>query len=319
MLKASRWFQDLDHLKVDSLRVKGRCSRCWGGLVGEGDGERSEPTVIRCRVCGFRLEGGKAGSEYSRMLTAAAFAAQYGFSNTNRTDADFVMKLFRPLARLSETELRQRYRGKVLTRNDFPAGSAGFLSLQARLLMSEVDQLPLEASPVPDSGAFSLNDPSGRERETMRRMGRTMSHSMMSAFACELAMKSIHLTCQDQAPKTHDLWCLYKVLPDTSRTRLEEDWAEVGIILRKARHTFGEWRYFEVNVGGRGMMPMIDTDQASGLAKAARVLLDESEVVGLGFSLTVKSTPRRGVHGENRQSKRLVNKVDITGIEALRR
>ncbi len=41
------------------FRSKGRCKRCWGGLVGKvvaGD----VPTAIRCRVCGILLEGDEA-------------------------------------------------------------------------------------------------------------------------------------------------------------------------------------------------------------------------------------------------------------------
>ena len=257
------------------------------------------------------------------MFAAAALAAQYGFSTTYRPDADFVIKSFPSMARLSEAELRQRPssgnqgpKKRQLTREDFPVGSAGFLSLQARLLMSQVDQLSLEASPVPDSGSFSLNDPNGRVKATLHRMGCTMTHAMMSAFACELAMKAILLTCGDQAPKTHDLRSLYRALPDKSRTRLQRDWVEIGSVLCKFRHTFGDWRYFEVNVGGRGMMPMIDMDRALDLAKAARVLLDENEIVGLGFSLTVKSTPRGAFRRRKRRFRRVVNRVEITGTEA---
>ena len=39
--------------------LKGRCRRCWGGLIGKGGAEHI-PTAIRCRVCGILLEGSDA-------------------------------------------------------------------------------------------------------------------------------------------------------------------------------------------------------------------------------------------------------------------
>ena len=48
------------------FRLKGRCRRCWGGLIGKGASE-DVPTAIRCRVCGILLEGDEAREEYRRM------------------------------------------------------------------------------------------------------------------------------------------------------------------------------------------------------------------------------------------------------------
>ena len=56
----------------------------------------------------------------------------------------------------------------------------------------------------------------------MKRLGSTMTIAMMSAFACELAMKAIRLTRMDEAQKIHDLWLLYSDLPEDSRARMEE-------------------------------------------------------------------------------------------------
>ena len=36
--------------------LKGRCRRCWGGLIGKTDAGH-EATAIRCRVCDIILEG----------------------------------------------------------------------------------------------------------------------------------------------------------------------------------------------------------------------------------------------------------------------
>lgn len=46
------------------------------------------------------------------------------------------------------------------------------------------------------------------------------------------------------------------------------------------------------NIGGRGIRAIIDTERALKLAKSARVLLDEAEMTGLGYSvkLRVKKT-----------------------------
>ncbi len=148
-----------------------------------------------------------------------------------------------------------------------------------------------------------------RAHELMMRLGSTMTIAMMSAFACELAMKAIRLTRMDEARKSHDLWLLYRDLPTDSRTRIEEDFTEVDSVLKTARHTFDKWRYFEADVGGRGMKAMIDTDRAFVLAKAARVLLDEAELMGLGYSVKVDATrtvtetdDRQHVHIKHRLS-----------------
>ena len=147
-----------------------------------------------------------------------------------------------------------------------------------------VERLPRELNVAPFSDTETQDDGSTklylsreelsrhsktREHELMMRLGSTMTIAMMSAFACELAMKAIRLTRMDEARKSHDLWLLYRDLPTDSRTRIEEDFTEVDSVLKTARHTFDKWRYFEADVGGRGMKAMIDTDRAFVLAKAA--------------------------------------------------
>ena len=83
--------------------------------------------------------------------------------------------------------------------------------------------------------------------------GSTMTRALMSAFACELAMKAIRLTRLDEARKQHDLLALYRDLPEDSRTRMEMDYPGIEAILQKARHTFGKWRYFETKIEGGGI------------------------------------------------------------------
>ena len=64
------------------------------------------------------------------------------------------------------------------------------------------------------------------ENELMKRLGSTMTIAMMSAFACELAMKTIRLTRMDEARKSHDLWQLFQDLSEDSKARMEEDFPE---------------------------------------------------------------------------------------------
>ena len=328
------------------FRLKGRCRRCWGGLIGKGGAEHT-PTAIRCRVCSIQLEGEDAKEEYERMSKesgwatlnmALGIAPEHRDGPTYRDDATFVQKIFPNIDRQSEEEFRRRVKVEAskgakdgwLTRSKFPAGSAGFLFLQARALMSGVERLPRELSVArfPD---FDMHDDGSAtvylskeelsehsktgEYELMKRLGSTMTIAMMSAFACELGMKAISLTLMDEARKSHDLWQLYRDLAADSRERIEQDFPEVGSVLKSARNTFDKWRYFEANVGGRGMSAMIDTDRAFALAKAARVLLDEAEMMGLGYSVKVEAT-RKVTKIDDRQNVHVKHHLSTTGTEA---
>ena len=170
------------------------------------------------------------------------------------------------------------------------------------------------ATVYPPTKEFS-EDPNADENELMRRLGSTMTVALMSAFACELAMKAICLTRTDQARKSHDLWLLYRDLPRDSTGRIEEDYPDIGSVLKNARHTFDKWRYFEANVGGRGMSAMIDTERSFDLAKAARVLLDEAELMGLGYSVSVEATRKITRRGD-RKHVHVKHKLHTTGREA---
>ena len=318
------------------FRLKGRCRRCWGGLIGKGARE-DVPTAIRCRVCGILLEGDEAREEYRRMSEqddSNTSQMVFGFPPKYRDDARFVSKIFPHIDRQTAEEFHERTsaaaqegsRAGWLTRREFPGGSAGFLFLQARVLMSGVERLPRESSVVRfwdidihDDGSTTLHVPTKelsenswtRENELMKRFGSTMTIAMMSAFACELAMKAIRLTRMDEARKSHDLWRLYRDLPKDSRRRMEEDFPEVGSVLKKARYTFDKWRYFEANADGCGMSAMIDTDRAFALAKAARVLLDEAELMGVGYSVDIDATQKVTKTGGH-----ITHKVHTTAREA---
>ena len=86
-------------------------------------------------------------------------------------------------------------------------------------------------------------------------------------------------------------------------------------MLTAGRHTFGAWRYFEKNVGEDGLHAMIDLDRARTLAKAARVILDEAEVVGLAGVVDTKAA--MGMHkvGEQETHKQKIN-LRIKGRES---
>ena len=150
---------------------------------------------------------------------------------------------------------------------------------------------------VKDDGSLTVRlplgelkeDPNYPENRLRRRMATTMIEAMTAAFACELAIKAICLTCNDEAKKTHDLLDLFEELPEPSRERIELDFPEIEAVMRKGRQTFGAWRYFEKSVGEEGVRSMIDVEQARALAKAARVILDEALMVGLSGSVNINA------------------------------
>lgn len=277
-------------------RLKARCKRCWGEAEGRFDDATRVPDAIRCRVCGRMLEGHDAKNEFQRMSEEdsqntlnMAFGLEFKYSD----EAIFTRKFFAYMERQCEEDFLQHVETLAtegdkegwLTRSRFPAGSAGFLFLQARVLMSGIERLPRDLSVVRFSDVdFNVDGTAtvylskkelgehskAREYELMKRLGSTMTVSMMSAFACELAMKAIRLTRLGEARKSHDLWQLYRDLPSDSKKRIKADFSEVASVLKSARYTFDKWRYFETNVGGHGLAAMIDTGRAFALAKAAR-------------------------------------------------
>ena len=322
------------------FRLKGRCRRCWGGLIGKG-ATGDVLMALRCRVCGILLEGDEAREEYRRMLEQDAlntFQMAFGFQPKYRDDGRFVNKIFPHIDRQTAKEFhdctsaaaQKEPREGWLTRKDFPGGSAGYLFLQARALMSGVERLPRDSSVVrfwdidiDDDGSATLHVPTKElsedsktsDDELMKRLGSTMTIAMMSAFACELAMKAIRLTRTNEARRIHDLWRLYCDLPEDSRARMEQDFPEVDSVLKKARYTFDKWRYFEANVGGRSMSAMIDTDRAFALAKTARVLLDEAELMGLGYSVEIDAA-RKVTKTDDRQHMHITHNMHTTSREA---
>ena len=218
-------------------------------------------------------------------------------------DGAFVLSLFPQFERETKEEFERRIAASTrkkarkgwLSRRGFPVGSPGYFFLQAKVLMSGVERLPRvitagsfgEFEPHEDGSATmrlptgERNDPQFFQYDMSQRLGCTMTAALMSAFACELAMKAIRLTRLDEARRDHDLLALYEDLPEDSRSRIEAAYPEIRLVLETAKHAFGKWRYFEETIGERGIRNMVDTEQALALGKAARVILDEAEVAGL--------------------------------------
>ena len=297
------------------MGLKGRCTRCWGSLLARFE-DHAGWTGIKCRVCGIKFEGEKARNEIERMQAQTSL----NFMDVRRgrapeySDTTFVQKFFPTAEPYPEEELAARVRrsqvnrkGRTkLTRHDFPPGSPGLLFIQAHILMAGVAGLSypdeMSIAEVPDlrpndDGSLTMHlstkgfgdDPQYSENRLKNRMGTTMIEAMTAAFACELAIKAICLTCKDEAPKSHDLIALYDDLPALSKQRIETDYPEIVGTLRTGRHTFGQWRYFEVNVGEAGMRAMIDVPHAHAFGKAARVILDEAVMVGLGATVELET------------------------------
>ena len=246
------WGFDLDSVTTErsfgngnpqKASLKRRCAGFWGGLVGRLN-DHHQVTGIKCRVCGEKLEGDAARDEHTRMQSEGAtnmLNIEFGWLPRYADDATFVQKVLpvrehvpkdEVAARIAQATAKPNKEKQHLTRHDFPPGSPGFFVLQATVLMASVED-------VSSPGGWSIadfphvrfrddgtavctlytsgmtDDPQFRERRLTRRMGQTMTAAMISAFACELAMKAITLTAEDKAAKTHDLLALYRNLPRT--------------------------------------------------------------------------------------------------------
>ena len=332
------WGEDMDRTAVtlgfsdgpfNEATLKGRCQRCWGALIGRRD-ESNAMTGIKCRVCGQILEGEDAEEEERRIFgeaTTNLMNMRHGWL-PQYSDGLFVRKVFPRMERLSEDEIRQRIattvrsRGSkrpsaVLTRSNFPAGSPGWLFLQALILMAGVENASNpEKTAVVEFPDFDVQDDGSvvvhsmfegleegqrhQEYRFMGKMGSTMRDSMISAFATELGMKAISLTCKDEAIKTHDLRDLFHDLPEECRGRMTADFPDIEEVLVQGRQTFGDWRYFEQALQGRGMAAMIDVGRVRALGKAARVILDEAVMMGLRGTVDLSAKENVQVTGSRR-------------------
>ncbi len=327
----------LSGVPFTEVTLKGRCKRCWGALRGRTDQGRAV-TGIKCLICGMRLEGTAAAAEESRTSKESDFNAlnmmwghqpRYG-------DGPFAQKVFPKLDRLSEDELLDRAalaksqyskspKGR-LTRHEFPAGSPGWFFLQARALIDGVSRATdHETDSIADFPAFRMNadgsisvqvdthgirdNPRHHEQEILTIAGSLLGNGMIAAFASELALKAISLTLTDEASKTHDLLDLFDHLPRESRDRLAADYVTIADVLTGSRGAFGDWRYFETAVGTDAFRGMTDPERSRSLAKAARVILDEAEYVGLSGGIRLQSNRRVRVTGDRREH---TDRIDLT-------
>lgn len=342
------WQEDFDDhstYKATGATIVGRCTYCWGRLVGRQD-EDKRWTSIKCRPCGKSVEGEDAMSEMERMHREAVANLPnvcWGLAAEYREDAKFVLKILPDMVR-NKAHVDERIAAKTeagrrpgwLSRHDFPGGTAGYLHLQACTFLAGIESLPREQSVIPysdldfeeprisavkvadDGSTHVLGEIASRFRQPralLKGMGLRMMLGMTSAFACELVLKAILITRLDEARKTHDLLKLYNDLPEDSRTRLKADFAEIEDVLEQGRHTFEKWRYFETNVGEKAMLAMVNYQRALALAKAARVIVDEGEIAGLDGKVKVdvdSDVERAGGYESYQESVNL----EVTGWEA---
>ncbi|MCY4058956.1 MAG: hypothetical protein OXG44_13220, partial [Gammaproteobacteria bacterium] len=116
-------------------------------------------------VCGKLIEADGAQSEFNRMTGEGAqnmMCLAKGLPPEYDQEAPFVLSLFPQVKRESKEQFHQRIAARVagpakkgwLTRHDFPVGSPGYFFLQAKVLMSAVENLPRVVS----AGSFSKVD-----------------------------------------------------------------------------------------------------------------------------------------------------------------
>lgn len=344
------WNFDMDNMtsalstdgnSIIGYKVKGRCKACWGSLIARTQKGTWKITGIKCRACGKMLEGIEAEEEDSRMSSEGnnnRFNLAYGL-RPNYGEGTFLQKSFPQYDNYNEEDIKKRVRLKVaegnkagkLTRNSFPLGSPGLFLLQAQLLMEGLIGIsnPEDFSVVvfddidflDDGSVLVYPDVEGLKHDSkyfknrlLRRMGANMTTAMISAFACELAMKAISLTCDDEAKRIHDLLELFESLPGESRSRIKIDFPEIESILEGRRQTFDSWRYFETNIGELAFSTMIDKPSAQALCKAARVILDECEIVGLHASVVMDAKQDVSQVGQQRTYHQSIN-IKVTGGE----
>ena len=194
-------------------------------------------------------------------------------------------------------------RGKrCLTRRDVPAGEAGYLYLQAKLLDAAVRSLPLETAihrwdeldpAVPlkvridrldEAGIHLGGDAVSRATPDTweERAGTIKMRGLTAAFSCEVALKAILMTRCHRARMIHNLHELYSDLPEDSRTRLRADYTAIGDVLKESGKIFDKSRYFQNSASVQEAIERgLHHERIHDLEKAARVILDECEMSGL--------------------------------------
>ncbi len=331
-----------------AVDLSGRCADCWGPVSGTKDSD-GRWNLIQCLTCGRSVNGDDAvreadamhrGAERNMPLVRKGRPAKYA------EDAVFVLKLLPDMDRdkakvdrRMEASLAVGSKGRRSTRGEIEPGAAGYLYAQARVLLAGVDDLSTEmsairlsdldfSSPRVEAVEGSMADGTGQltvnlpvshgklsGRVLMARMGTTLVAGMTSALACEVGMKAILVTRQDETAKTHGLLELYEALPEDSQRRVEADYPEIAKILERGREMFGKWRYFEPDVAEHAILALVDTERARGLAKAARVIADECVIAGMEFDINVERTFDLSPDDENSDTSQKI-RVRLEGGES---
>ena len=304
--------------------IAGRCASCWGQSLLLLDGN-DRHLGLTCRVCEQRVDEDHVELELKRMQLEAERnlpGVRVGLAADYDERARFVLKLLPEMdrnkvdfdKRVANAKARPSSRkkgGRLLTRRDFEEpGTPGHFFFQASALVAGLGALPRNISAIslddfdletlPNDVEVKAGDIPGRVNVTgsapmkesasgqmTDRMGIATMAGFGAAFACEVVMKAILLTRLDEAAKSHDLLVLYESLPTDCRKRLQGDFPRIVDIMTKYRHTFGRWRYFEPGAGQDTLSVLVNLDQIRGLEKAARVLLDDGAIAGLGYDLDV--------------------------------
>lgn len=317
-----------DDLTIGPARrvdIAGRCANCWGQCLAIVDGG-DRYVGLACRVCSQNVDEANVEREQKRMEAEARYnlpGARVGRGAEYDETARFVLKILPDMDRNREkfSQRIEEARGKAqmdprrkekLTRLDFEEpGTPGHLFLQASALVSGFSSLPPEISAISPSDFDFENLPSNIEfpavdspgqlkmkgsvpikesanERMIDRMGMAMTAGFGAAFACEVGMKAILLTRLDEAEKSHDLSVLYMSLPEDCRERLQGDFPGILDIMKKYRHTFGRWRYFEPGAGQAAVSVLVNLEQIRGLQKAARIIVDEGVIAGLQYDINVQ-------------------------------
>ena len=301
--------------------IEGRCTRCWG-MAYVSVCDSGEITRIECGLCINHLEGQEAALEWTKVKLEEKCnlpKVSQGTAAKYRQNARFVSKIIpdmrRDKARM-ETQMKaamklpSREKGTSwITRHDVPAGEAGYLYLQAKLLAASIRSLPQDMAinrwNEVDLQSMKWTVSRDETRSPIRieakgtvhtkpetweeRVGAVMMRAMTAAFSCEVALKAILMTREHRARKTHDLVDLYNDLPKDSRARLRGDYAAIGDVWEKSRQIFGKWRYFANSADLKEAVECsMHSEIVQDLEKTVRVIVDECTMVGLEGQLIIK-------------------------------
>ena len=298
------------------LVVKLRCASCWGDAHRSAS-DTGMVTKIECGLCKRTISEEAARCEadaIAREATSNLSRITQGKPAKYRSGANFVAKLFPEMPRDTDafnTRIEQALKlpnknRRYLTRRDVPAGEAGYLYLQAKLFAAAVRTFPsdpaiqrweeaelcrltaLRFTHSNEKGIHikaEMQDPTS-PKTLDERAGLLMMRGLTAALSCELALKAILMTRNHRAKKTHNLLDLYTRLPADSQARVRGDYPAIRGVLEYLRDAFGTWRYFENSASVKEVVERnLHHERVADLERAARVLVDECETVGLDGTL----------------------------------